>query len=125
MTTSTHTPRTLLLVDDEAEICKQLRRSLGNEFDRIHTAGTASQADEILSSNTVTHLVCDLYLGNGQPLGDELIRRWRRRWPTIQYAALFTGSRYEKGHSYEKVDHIFIKPQGFDALVALMRRRIV
>jgi DNA-binding NtrC family response regulator len=125
MTTPAHTPRALLLVADEVGIRRTLPRSLNGEFDDIHTAGTAAEADEILSSHTVTHVVCDLYLGNGQPLGDELIRTWRRRWPAIQYAALFTGSTYEKDHTYEKVDHIFTKPHGYDDLIGLLRRRIV
>jgi DNA-binding NtrC family response regulator len=119
------TSRVLLVVDDEPAIVSLLRRSLGYDFDRIHVAGRASDAESILAEHTVTHLVCDLYLGNDEPLGDELIRRWKRRWPTIRYAALFTGSTYEKGLTYEKVDNIFMKPRGYDDLIGLLRRRIV
>ncbi len=120
-----HTPRVLLIVDDEIDICKLLERSLRGDFEQIHVAGCAADADAILASHPVTHVVCDLYLGSGDPLGDELIRRWKQRWPTIQYAALFTGSTYEKDHTYEKVDHIFMKPRGFDDLIGLLHRRIV
>jgi DNA-binding NtrC family response regulator len=120
-----HLQRVLLIVDDEEDIYKLLKRSLGSEFDQVHVAGCAADAESILGSHTVTHLICDLYLGGSDPLGDVLIRRWKQRWPTIQYAALFTGSTYEKDHSYEKVDHIFMKPRGYDDLIGLLRRRIV
>ena len=119
------TSRVLLIVDDEPAIASLLRRSLGDDFDRIHVAARASDAESILAAHAVTHVVCDLYLGDDGPLGDELIRRWKHRWPTIRYAALFTGSTFEKNHSYEKVDNIFMKPRGYDDLIGLLRRRIV
>jgi len=124
-TDPSRTSRVLLVVGDEPAIASLLTRSLGDDFDGIHVAGRASDAESILSSHTVTHIVCDLYLGRDEPLGDELIRRWKRRWPTIRYAALFTGSTFEKDHSYEKVDNIFMKPRGYDDLIGLLRRRIV
>ena len=117
--------RVLLIVDDEIEICRLLERSLARDFDQVHTAGSAADANAILEQHAVTHVVCDLYLGRGEPLGDELIRTWKQSWRTIQYAALFTGSTYEKDHTYERVDHIFMKPRGFDDLIALLRRRVV
>jgi DNA-binding NtrC family response regulator len=113
--------RVLLVVDDEPEICKLLKRSLRGEFDEIHTATDQTDAESILQERPVTHVVCDFYLATGDTLGDRLLSVWRDSWPSIEYAALFTGSTIERHEGSGKIDDIFAKPRDFNNLVASLR----
>ena len=114
--------RVLLVVDDEFEICKLIKRSLRNEFDEIHLAAGQEDAESVLRSNQVTHIVCDFYLATGDTLGDRLLAEWRDVWPSIEYAALFTGSTIERHAGHDKIDNVFLKPSGFLDLVDRLRQ---
>ncbi len=113
--------RILLVVDDEPEICKLIKRSLRGEFDEIHVAGDQIDAETVLEDRHVTHVVCDFYLATGDTLGDKLLARWRDDWPSIEYAALFTGSTIERHGGSEKIDDVFTKPNDFNKLVSRLR----
>jgi DNA-binding response OmpR family regulator len=121
VSTATST-RILLVVDDEPEICKLIKRSLRGEFDEIHLAEGQSEAESVLSTTPVTHVVCDFYLATGDTLGDRLLVEWRDSWPSIEYAALFTGSTLERVAGHEKIDDVFLKPNGFSDLVDHLRQ---
>jgi EAL domain-containing protein (putative c-di-GMP-specific phosphodiesterase class I)/FixJ family two-component response regulator len=52
-------PKTLLLVDDEAQICAAMRRVLHGNGYTIHTANGAEDAARILSEHEVDVIICD------------------------------------------------------------------
>lgn len=112
--------RVLLVIDDEPEFGSMMQRALRRHFDDIHVALDSAQAIALLENEPVTHVVCDLYLGDGQPLGHELLRGWRERKPSIRYMALFSGSSIATPVVGEGLDGVFKKPSGlrglFDAL---------
>jgi DNA-binding NtrC family response regulator len=113
--------RILLVIDDEAEICLLLQRILRKSFDDIHVANNAAEAEPLLREQPITHIVCDLYLGAGEPLGNDLMQGWRARKPSIQYVALFTGSSMDLMPTYDGIDAIFQKPGGYEDLVAALK----
>jgi CheY-like chemotaxis protein len=84
--------RVALVVDDEPGVCRVLVRMLRTHFDEVLTVNCPSEADEALSTRPVTHLVCDCFLGQGLPLGSDLIPGWRALYPSIRRAVVFTGN---------------------------------
>ena len=54
---------TLLVVDDEPGICRNMARLLGGCFDCVHTATSQSEAERVLREERITHLICDYNLG--------------------------------------------------------------
>ncbi len=101
--------RVLLVVDDDENVCKALRRLLRRDFDEVMTAKSSSEAGSLLESKSVTHLICDYWLGRGQPLGVELIPTWRRRFPSIDRAVIFTGNEIDSIPVPLGVDRILSK----------------
>ncbi len=110
--------RTLLVVDDEPQIGRLIARMIGRSFDAVHLATSRTEAEAVLVSHAVTHVACDFFLGAGTPLGHDLLAAWRKRWPAIRYAALFTGSPLEERASPEGINGIFVKPGGISDLVS-------
>jgi len=112
--------RVLLIVDDCEEICRGLRRCLKHHFDEIHTALTPEQAETCLAlpEHAPTHLLCDYYLGERYPGGSELVRTWRKRYPSIIAAAIFSGSELRELPAGDGVDRVFRKPLEIDAIEA-------
>ncbi|MCP4601296.1 MAG: hypothetical protein GY847_12360 [Proteobacteria bacterium] len=82
----------LLVVDDDENISKALKRLLGRKFHEIVTAQNSGEAVLLLETRSVTHLVCDYWLGNGEPLGIDLVPAWRMKYPSIERAVIFTGN---------------------------------
>jgi ActR/RegA family two-component response regulator len=101
------TPTALLIVDDEHTVCRALSRMLCGRFDEIVTALTPAEAELVLRSGRVTHLLCDHWFGKGQPVGLELVGGWRSRFPSLRRAVILTGTgAVEEG-----------RPDGVDAVV--------
>ena len=93
MATSPHLAnRTLLIVDDDRAVCRALTRLLGRSFETVMSAGSSGDAASILSTSSVTHLICDYWLGRDEPLGVDLVPYWRAHHPSIQCAVIFTGN---------------------------------
>jgi CheY-like chemotaxis protein len=115
--------RVLLVVDDDEDLHSLFRRFLKKSFDSIHLAARATAAAELLASNSITHLVIDAKLHDGDPPGRELLAEWRARYPSIRFAAIFTGSYPSKPlEQAPGVDAVFLKPNGFDALIERLTR---
>jgi CheY-like chemotaxis protein len=112
--------RTLLVVDDEPELAAMFRRFLKREFDEILDARGPADAEEILRSHPVTHLVVDGHLP-GAVSGQDLVQQWRRQQPAVRFAALFSGSTSLRGAVLPGIDGVFIKPEGFDELLAALK----
>ena len=116
----TKSPRrdTLLVVDDEAGICRHMARLLRGCFDCVHTATSQSDAERVLREERITHLICDYNLGQNVPSGAELISEWRGRFPSIGRAVLFTGSSKSEISILPGVDRVFFKPMDLPELIA-------
>ena len=113
--------RVLLIVDDEIEIGKIIQKTLRREFDEILVAVNTTEAEPLLESRSITHLVVDLFLGPDEMLGYELVRKWRPRLEDLRYVALFTGSSMELETAYDGIDAVFRKPSGYADLIAALR----
>jgi CheY-like chemotaxis protein len=83
---------TLLIVDDEELVCRGILRNFRHCFDQIFFATHPDDAERILQQAEVTNLVCDYYLGDSVPRGTELMIKWRKSYPRIKKAVLYTGA---------------------------------
>jgi DNA-binding NtrC family response regulator len=92
MTKHQNTKSVLLVVDDESSVCRALSRILGKRVDEIIAAFSPQEAETVLVSREVTHLVCDHWFGMGQPLGIDLVVKWRQLYPSLQKVILLTGT---------------------------------
>ena len=81
----------LLVVDDENAVCRALRRMLKNKFDEVLAVETPADAEAVLASRPVTHVVCDHCLGPGQPEGLAIAGAWRSAYPSIRRLVILTG----------------------------------
>lgn len=82
----------LLVVDDESTVCRALSRMLKKYADEIITATNPSEAESVLEMGEVTHLICDHWFGPGQPLGLDLVSRWKKSYSSIRRAVVLTGT---------------------------------
>lgn len=82
----------LLVVDDETTVCRALSRMLRNYVDEIITATNPAEAESVLAMGKVTHLICDHWFGPGQPLGLDLVARWKKDYTSITRAVVLTGT---------------------------------
>jgi len=95
---------TLLVVDDEELICRVLLRDFKNRFDKVLFATRLEEAERILESGEVTDLVCDYNLGEAVPRGTELLEKWRKAYPQIERAVIYTGTDTTKIAPAEWID---------------------
>ncbi|HUT78612.1 MAG TPA: response regulator [Polyangia bacterium] len=114
---------TLLVVDDESAVCRALRRMLRGRIERIMTAETPEDAETVLASTVVTHLICDHYLGPGQPLGMDLAAKWRVRYPNLKRVVVLTGKDVDGIEPASGIDHVLPKTTEPDRLAALLQLR--
>jgi CheY-like chemotaxis protein len=84
--------RQALVVDDEPIFCRAMSRLLGRAFDEVHLAGSPEEAEAILASKPITHLICDYRLGSNLPPGTVYIDKWRAEYPGITRAVVLTGA---------------------------------
>jgi len=110
----------LLVVDDESSVCRAIKRLLKNKVDEILTAQTPADAETILRSRAVTHVICDQLLGPSQPLGTDLSRGWKERYPSIRRIAILTGTNVGNIARPEGVDHVLAKTTDPVKLAELM-----
>jgi ActR/RegA family two-component response regulator len=109
--------RTLLVLDDEEEIGRLFLRYFRKRFEAVHVCHKSADAEAILSSEPITHVIADHYLGPGEPLGADLIARWRGQFPDIRHAVIFTGSQIPGPNRIRGVDEVYYKPSGFEDLI--------
>ncbi|MCP4675871.1 MAG: response regulator [Deltaproteobacteria bacterium] len=109
--------RVLLVVDDDESVCKGLVRLLGNRFEETVTALNPGEAVSMLDTRLVTHIVCDYWLGQGQPLGIDLVATWRKKYSSIQHAVIFTGNDINAIPTTVGVDDIISKSAKPSALI--------
>ena len=99
----------LLVVDDESSVCRALRRLLGDKVDEIVTASTPADAETILHSKQVTHVICDHLLGPGQPKGMDIAKEWKGAFPSIRSIIILTGTNVKDLHPPDTIDHVLPK----------------
>jgi DNA-binding NtrC family response regulator len=107
----------LLIVDDERSVCRALTRLLDRQVRRIETATNPTEAEIILKTGLITHLICDHWFGPGQPLGIDLVPKWRKLNPSILRAVVLTGMDISKLPLTEGVDRILPKVVDPDELI--------
>ena len=107
----------LLIVDDDPMICRMLCRRLLSSFEELHTACTREAAEQKLAAEPITHLVCDNDLGQGALKGSQLVEKWRRKYPSIERAVLFSGDTDVNSGKASGIDAVIYKTMDFGELV--------
>jgi CheY-like chemotaxis protein len=114
----TQSKNILLVVDDESAVCRVVRRLLKKRFDEIVTAETPTDAETVLASHDVTHVICDQVLGPGQPQGLELARGWKTAFPSIRKIIVLTGANVNDLVAPPGVDLVLSKATDPEQLAA-------
>jgi len=112
-----------MIVDDMPTVGRALARVLGKHFDETHVRQTAAEAESLLSEKAVTHVICDYCLGGGDPLGVDLLPRWRREHPAIERALLITGYDENAIAAGPEINAVVSKLASYDELATLLNRR--
>jgi DNA-binding NtrC family response regulator len=99
----------LLVVDDESAVCRALSRILGKLFDEVLTAMNPVEAETVLATRPVTHLVCDHWFGDAESLGYDLAVAWRAEHPGVQRLVLLTGTDTTRIEPHAAIDAIMDK----------------
>ena len=73
-------PPSILVVDDEVRSLDSIRRILGDRFD-VHTATSASEAEEVLKREWIQVLLCDQRMP--EVTGVEFCQQVRDQYPEI------------------------------------------
>jgi DNA-binding NarL/FixJ family response regulator len=95
----------LLVIDDEPQVRRMLKRFFSHHFDAVITAGTPEEAEAILEQEDVTHIISDYDLCPQYSRGTELIMGWRRQYPSIRRVLLLSGSCLSDADIPLEVDH--------------------
>ncbi len=117
--------RTVLLVDDEPQICRLMERCLAGSFDEVIVAHNALDAFELLKQKRVTHILSDLFFETpGNSFAS--ICLWRVLFQSIERCVIFTAAdvqgvkaAQEKmfPHTADAVDAVLSKMDGVDAVI--------
>jgi two-component system response regulator HydG len=114
------TKQTVLVVDDKANMLALLSKVLGKSA-RVLTATGVHAALSVLERETVSTVVCDLRMADGDGL--EVLRAVRARWPGVPfilmtaYASVPTAVQAMREGAYDYVTKPF-DPDELQALVA-------
>jgi CheY-like chemotaxis protein len=98
---------TLLVIDDDTSVCRAIRRLFKGRFNDVVFAETPADAETILASRAVTHVICDHMLGPGRPQGLELASEWKAMFPSIRKVIILTGANVKS----------FTTPPGIDLVL--------
>lgn len=109
---------TLLIVDDRADVLRALERLMRVRVERVYVASTPEEVERQLREHSPRCMLCDYYLGEGQPLATTLIAGWRRSHPCLECVALMTGTNTSSIPKCPEVDTIFHKPLDVKEVVA-------
>ena len=114
--------RCVLVVDDDRFVTRSLLRSLQSDFGTVLTADCPESAERLLRQFQVTHLVCDYDLGGRWPRGTQLIHAWRKKYPSIRKALLYTGSPTGEIPLGLGIDRVLRKGEQHDLLITELGR---
>jgi ActR/RegA family two-component response regulator len=113
----------LMVVDDTPNVGRALSRLFSRHFDEVHVLASAAEAASLLKQKPVTHVVCDHCLGEGDPLGLDLVPRWRKEHPSIERAIILTGLDETTLIAGPGIDAIVSKLTGSEELVRVLKGR--
>ena len=99
----------LLVIDDEASVCRALGRILRKKASEIITAQNIVDAELVLDTKEVTHVLCDHLLGPGQPKGLETAIHWKAEYPSIEKIIILTGTDAAFARTPAGIDHVLPK----------------
>jgi DNA-binding NtrC family response regulator len=99
----------LLIVDDEASVCRALSRILKTKASEIITVQNLSDAELVLDTRDVTHILCDHLLGPGQPRGLDTAIHWKAEYPTIDKIIILTGTDAAFNATPDGIDYVLPK----------------
>ena len=103
-------PRTLLIVDDRADVRRALGRFFGTVFERVEMAATPEEALARLERASPDVVLTDYWLGNEHPPATQLVPGWRAQFPCVKVVVLMTGTKSSALQDVEVVDAVFPKP---------------
>jgi two-component system chemotaxis response regulator CheY len=106
-------PQTVLIVDDEEDICDLLEQWLKPMGHTVLTARNGSAALKLIASCTVQLVVTDILMPEGDGL--TVINGVRKTQPNARVLAISGGGRYMDSREYLKI------AQGFGADAAIMK----
>ena len=112
----------LLIVDDDPVMLQNLELICRAICDNVHTASNAIDAEQVFKTNRVTHLICDYELGNGLLPGTALITGWKKSFPSLQKAILFTATSIGEIDVPPEVDVVKSKEGRVEELILELRR---
>lgn len=128
----------VLVVDDYLSLARALEKQLGSIVDEVYTASGAWEAQFILESVPVSHLLCDLNLtveddsplmsalnlpiadSRGNKLGFELAPRWRKEYASIRKVVVY-GEDVSTLSKPGGVDELVCKTDVDQVIEALLR----
>jgi CheY-like chemotaxis protein len=123
--TQTMKKPTVLVIEDEPQICRLMERCLAGRVEEVLIAADPNTALEILKQKHVTHLLSDLFL---QPAANTLasLTLLRFVFRNIVRCVVFTAAdaqsveeaqRRMPFHSQETVDAVVSKMDGVEAVI--------
>jgi len=106
-------PQTVLVVDDEEDICDLLEQWLKPMGHTVLRARSGSEALKLMASSAVQLVVTDILMPEGDGL--TVINSVRKTQPNARVLAISGGGRYMDSKEYLKI------AQGFGADAAIMK----
>ena len=107
---------TLLVLDDDPQLCRLMQRTLSPYFDKVLLSVDPLKANHIIESEAVTHLLADLNL-EGTANGIVFLTFWRREFASIKRAVLITAYDTTDLALPEEVDAVVSKTDSVDVLL--------
>lgn len=121
--------KSILLVDDETQICSEMQRTLRRFGFRVQTAGTVERALRAMQESQFDSILLEFNLrsdrnsGPRTAAGLEVARRLRASGdttPIVMFTAM-DGELYEKASLEAGVDEFILKTDGIPRLVTRLR----
>ena len=95
----------LLTIEDDT-VRGQLARLFQMRFSAVYTAKTPVEAEELLETHSITHIICGNELLNNQQLGVKLILQWKERFHSIEKTVLYNQSLPNAKYLPTEIDQV-------------------
>ena len=109
-------PKTILIVDDEADVLEIVSEMIADMGYRVKTAGSGKAAQDLIASMPVDLVISDL---NMQGIDGMALARWvRSRYPRLRLAMMtaFATDDLKTMLHQKLVDSLLLKPLNFGEL---------
>ena len=112
--------KAVLVIDPDEFFRKGVEKLIKrrNVFNEVFSANTIEEAERILETHDITHLVCDYNVGPTVPNGTYLIQQLRNKYPSISRALIFTTHNLDATNRPHGVDRIISKNRSVSELIA-------